>query len=203
VVEGYRHELRGIELDEVILATPFGVQTRWHVIAGAQSSGKTTLIGQLADRGFKTVPEGARLHLEAVMAQGRTAGEIRANPVPFQRGIVETQLRLEGELRPAEVAFLDRGVPECLAWWRVYGLDPNEFLGECFRHRYATVFFLDRLPVHDDGLRPRDEALADFIDEWTRRDYAALGYSMVRVPVMSPEERLAFVLESVSEDELT
>ena len=48
-----------------------------------------------------------------------------------------------------------------------------------------------------------DDATADLMDEWLARDYSALGYSVVRVPVLSPEERLAFVLERLSEQGLT
>ena len=60
---------------------PFRVQTNWHVIAGAQSCGKTTLIDQLADQGFQTVPEGARLYLEGEMSRGRPIDEIREKPM--------------------------------------------------------------------------------------------------------------------------
>jgi predicted ATPase len=194
-----QHGFLAIELDPEILSSPFRVQTNWIVIGGAQSCGKTTLIGQLAEKGFRTAPEGARLYLEAEMARGRTVHEIRGNMAAFQRGIVDTQLRIEGELGASDIVLLDTGVPSSMAWWRVYGLNPNEFLRECFRHRYASVFLLDRLPIKGDGLRPEDEALAAFLDEWIRRDFRALGYSMVRVPVMPPEERLAFVLERVSE----
>jgi predicted ATPase len=185
-----------------MLSSAFEVQTNWHVIAGAQSCGKTTLIDQLADQGFQTVPEGARLYLEKEMARGRTIDEIRENMPALQRGIVDTQLRIEGELRATEVAFLDRAVPDCLAWCRVYGPNPNEILTKCFRHRYASVFVLDRLQIQQDGLRPEDEALAAFLDEWIHRDYSALGYKVVRVPVLSPQERLAFVLERLSEQGL-
>ena len=38
--------------------------------------------------------------------------------------------------------------------------------------------------------------------EWITRDYSALGYSVVRVPVLGPEEWLAFVLERLSEQGL-
>jgi predicted ATPase len=172
------------------------------VIAGAQSCGKTTLINQFADRGFQTLPEGARLYLEEEMARGRGMDEIGQNLAAFQRGIADRQLSLENELQATEVVFLDRAIPECLAWWRAYGLDPNELLVECFRHRYASVFLLDRLPVQGDGLRPPDEALATFIDEWIRRDYAALGYNFVRVPVLPPQERLGFILDKLSQQGL-
>jgi predicted ATPase len=169
------------------------------VIAGALSCGKTTLIDQLADQGFRTVPEGARLYLERERARGRTTEEIHNNLATLQHGIVDMHLRIEGELRATDVAFLDRAVPDCLAWWRVYGLNPNEFLIECFRHRYASVFVLDPLPIRPDGFRPEDEAVAAFLDEWIARDYRSLGYEVVRVPVLSIQERLAFVLERLSE----
>jgi predicted ATPase len=197
-----QHVLRAIELDPGILSTPFQVQTNWHVIAGALSCGKTTLIDRLADQGFRTVPEGARLYLERERAKGRTTEEIRKNLAALQHGIVDMQLRIEGELRATDVAFLDRAVPDCLAWWRVYGLNPNELLTECFRHRYASVFVLDPLPVQRDGFRPEDEAVAAFLDEWIARDYSSLGYQVVRVPVLSVRERLAFILERLSEQGL-
>ena len=197
-----QHVLGAIELDSGILSTPFRVQTNWHVIAGALSCGKTTLIDQLAAQGFRTVPEGARLYLERERARGRTTEEIHNNLAALQHGIVDMQLRIEGELRATDVAFLDRAVPDCLAWWRVYGLNPNEFLTECFRHRYASVFVLDPLPIQRDGFRPEDEAVSAFLDEWIARDYSSLGYQVVRVPVLSIQERLAFVLESLSEQGL-
>jgi hypothetical protein len=62
---------RTTELDLGLLSTPFRVQTNWHVRTGAVSSGITTLIDQLADRGFQTVPEATRLYIEEEMAKGR------------------------------------------------------------------------------------------------------------------------------------
>jgi predicted ATPase len=193
---------RTTELDPVLLSTPFDVQTNWVVIGGAQSCGKTTLVDQLADQGFQTLPEGARLYLEREMAGGRAIDEIRENLASLQRAIADTQVDIECELQPTEFAFLDRGVPDCLAWCRAYGLNPNEILSKCFRHRYASVFVLDRLPIQGDGLRPEDEVLAAFLDEWIARDYSALGYRVVRVPVLPLQERVEFVLERLVEQGL-
>ena len=197
-----KHDFLTTELDPHLLSTPFGVQTVWHVITRGPCSGKTTLISLLADTGFQTVPETARLYIEREMARGRTIDEIREDADALERGLIEMQLRFERALRATDVAFLDRAVPDCLAWWRVFGLNPNEFLTECFRHRYASVFVLDPLPIQPDGFRPEDEAVAAFLDEWIVRDYSSLGYQVVRVPVLAPEERLAFVLERLSEQGL-
>ncbi len=192
------YKFRTTELDQDLLSTPFGVQTNWHVITGAPSCGKTTLINLLARKGFQTVPESARLYMEREAARGRTLDEIHANAASLQRGIKEMQLGIERGLRTIDLAFLDGAFPGSLAWYRVFGLNPNEILPECFYHRYATVFILDQLPLELNGFRFDGAAHTDFLDEWHTRDYSALGYHVVRVPVLPPEERLTFVLERLS-----
>jgi predicted ATPase len=153
MLDSSQHDFRTTELDPDLLSTPFRVQTNWHVITGAPSSGKSTLIDQLADSGFQTVPETARLYIEREMAKGRTIHPIRENGAALQRGIAEMQLSIEGGLRAIDVAFLDGAVPGSLAWYRAYGLNPNEILLECFHHRYASVFILDPLPFQLDDQR--------------------------------------------------
>jgi predicted ATPase len=186
-------------LDPDLLSTPFGVQTNWHVITGATCSGKTTLIDQLSARGFRTVPETARLYLEVELARGRTIDEIRQDAITLERALIAMQLRFERALPATDIVFLDRGLPDGLPFCRVAGLDPNLILSECFHHRYASIFILDRFLIQQDDCRIEEETTADFLDEWLVRDYTALGYNVVRVPVMSPEERLAFTLEQLSE----
>ena len=199
MLDNPQHDFRTTELDPDLLSTPFGVQTNWHVITGAPSCGKTTLVDQLASQGFQTVPEGARLYMEREMARGRSIYEIRENAAALQCGIKDMQRSIETGLRATDALFLDRGVPDCLAWHRLFGLDPNEMLPQCFRHRYAFVFVLDPLPYQGNGARFEDASIVGYLDEWHARDYGALGYEVVRVPVLPPDERLAFVLERLSE----
>jgi len=190
------------ELDPDLLSIPFGVQTNWHVITGAQSSGKTTLIGQLADEGFQTVPEVARQYFEREMATGRTMDQILENPAALERRLTDIRLTVEHGLRATDVVFLDRALPDYLTFYRIFGLNPNEILAECLHHHYASVFVLDRLPFQQDGLREEVDVSAALLDEWLPRDYSALGYDVVRVPVLPPQERLALVLERLSEQGL-
>jgi predicted ATPase len=197
-----QHDFRTTELDPDLLSTPFGVQTNWHVITGAPCSGKSTLIDQLADREFQTVPEAGRQCIEREMAKGRTIDEIRENMAAIQIATKDMQLEIEHGLRANDVLFLDGAVPGSLAWYRAFGLNPNEILLECFHHRYASVFILDPLPFQEDGARNEDAPIVGYLDEWLTRDYSALGYRVVRVPVLSLQERLAFVLERLSEQGL-
>ncbi|NIM92272.1 MAG: AAA family ATPase [Anaerolineales bacterium] len=194
-----QHDFRDAELDPDILSTPFRIQTNWHVITGASCSGKTTLIDLLAEAGFQTVPEVAREYFERELDKGRTIDEIREDRVSLTYKIYDMMLEREREIDAGEVIFLDRAIPDMFAFFRYAGMDPNEGLSDCFKHRYASVFILDRLPYQRDGVRAGDDAYATYFDSWMSRDYAALGYNVVRVPVKSPEDRLAFVLERLSE----
>jgi predicted ATPase len=186
-------------LDPDLLSTPFRVQTKWHVITGAPSCGKTTLIDLLADRGYQIMPEVARHFMEAEIGRGRTIEQIHRDAAVLQRRIVDLQLQTEAGLEAAQVTFLDGGLPSSLAWFRAFGLDPNQILPECFHHRYASIFILDCLPTDLDGLRFDDLTIPVFLDHWQPLDYRALDYRPVRVPALPPEARLDFVLESLEE----
>jgi predicted ATPase len=200
--DGTRRDIGATELDPGLLATPFRVQTNWHVITGGACCGKTTLIGLLADRGFQTVPEAARQLMEKEKARGRTIEEIFEDGAAFERVLKDFQQEIEHRLCATDVVFLDRALPDCLAFFRFFGLDPNEILAECLHHRYASVFVLDLLPLQLDGARIEDDTFTVVLDELLVRDYDALGYHVVRVPVLSLQERLEFVLERLSEQGL-
>ena len=184
---------RNWPLDPELLKSPFEVQTNWSVITGEICCGKTTLINLLADQGYQILPESSRPYIEGEVAKGRTLDEIFSSTAD-ERAITDLQRRAECGLRPKDVTFLDRALPDYLWFWRLLAMDPNELLINCFQHRYASVFILDRLPLELDGARIEDEAYTDLLDQALMRDYSAMGYNVVRVPVLSPQERLEFVL---------
>jgi predicted ATPase len=119
-----------------------------------------------------------------------------------ERAVTEMQRRAEHGLRANEVAFLDRALPDYLWFWRLIGLNPNELLAEGFHYRYASVFILDQLPLQLDAARVDDDAYTVLLAEWLTRDYSASRYDVVRVPVLSPQEWLEFVLPRLSEQRL-
>ncbi len=193
------HATRGAtELDPELLGAPFQVQTNWHVITGAPCCGKTTIINQFADLGYRTVHETARMYLEGEMAKGRTVEEILDSEEDYLK-MADLHLHVVDDLPPAELAFLDRGFPDVLAFFRHKKLDLKQILVHCYCHRYASVFMLDRLPLELDGCRLDDDHMDDLLAEWHTRDYTALGYTVIHVPVLPVAERLAFILSVLCE----
>lgn len=186
-------------LDPALLTAPFTIQTRWYVLTGAACCGKTTLLNLLADRGFAVIQESARQYFEEQLAGGRSLEQIRADGAGLQRGIAALQMEFERSCPPERTTFLDRALPDSLTFYRAFGMDPNAILPACFQYRYAGAFLLERLPVkRDQTLGPEDEASSALLDAWLERDYRALGYAVVRVPPVPPQERLAYILERLA-----
>ena len=187
---------RRMKLDTVLLDKAFQVQTNWHVLTGAICCGKTTLINALADRGYRTLPEVSRIYLECEVAKGRKLEDIFASTAD-ERALTKLQRLAEYGLEAQETVFLDRALPDYLWFWRLLGMDPNELLEHCFHFRYASVFILDQLPLEMNGARIDDMAYTDLLEEYLTRDYMALGYAIVRVPLLSPNERTEFILDQL------
>ena len=158
-----QHGFSNTELDPHLVSAPFKVQTNWHVITGASCSGKTTLIDQLAEKGFMTVPEVTREYIEQRKPKDGRSKEIRADQAALTSQVYGMMIEREHRLQTSETAFLDRGLPDAFAFFRYAGINPNEILLDCFQYRYASVFMLDRLPYQRDEVRAADDMTAVFV----------------------------------------
>ena len=114
VLEAHQSELMTAALDPSLLGTPYKVQTKWHVMTGAISCGKTTLINMLAAKGYQTSPEVSRPYIEQEVAKGRKIEEIFSSQED-ERALTELQRQSELALPPEEVVFLDSSPAACKA----------------------------------------------------------------------------------------
>ncbi|GAA2036576.1 ATP-binding protein [Agromyces tropicus] len=170
--------------------------THWYVITGGPSSGKTTTVDLLRQRGYRTTIEDARHYIDLQRLGGRSVEEIRSRQGEFQRNVLALQLEQEAALEPDEVVFLDRAVPDSLAYYRFLGLEPDPALIEALAHvRYRKAFVMDLLPLHPDYARTEDAGAQHRIHELLLEVYRSLPIPVVLVPVLPPEERVAFILD--------
>lgn len=173
-------------------------QTNWYVITGGPGSGKTTTINLLAARGYKTTIEHARHYLDTQLIKGKTVEEVRNNQQQFQSGVLEMQIEQEASLSPDEVIFLDRAIPDALAYYRFLNLVRDERLTEALNTvSYRKVFVLDLLPLVQDYARREDGAAQKRIHELLTEVYSALHFPVIHVPVLPPEERVEFILKNL------
>jgi len=174
--------------------------TNWYVISGAPSSGKTTLVEALERRGYRVIHEVARAIIEAGMEQGRTLEEIRSDAESFENLVLNTKIAIEADLPKDEVVFLDRAVPDSIAYFEIAGLNPEEAFAKSPRNRYKKVFLLDRLAYLRDDARIEDQEEAASLDQSLEASYSALGYEVIRIEVMPVKERLRRIIEEIEKE---
>lgn len=176
----------------------YGTQTNWYVVTGGPSSGKTTTVNLLRSRGYKTTIEHARHYIDTQKVTGKTVEEIRKNHVVFQQGILDMQIEQEQALSSNDVVFLDRAIPDALAYYRFLGLSVDIKLEETLhRHLYKKIFILDPLPLVADYARTEDGVAQKKIHTLLTDVYESLPYPVIHVPVLPPEERVDFILKNL------
>ena len=108
------------------------------------------------------------------------------------------QIEQENEISPDVQVFLDRAIPDALAYYRFLNLPEDEKLTKALRTvSYKKVFILDCLPLIKDYARTEDVAAQRKIHALLVKVYESLGFPIVQVPVLPPEERVDFILKNL------
>jgi predicted ATPase len=170
----------------------------WYVITGAPSSGKSTVIDSLSLRGHKTIPEAARVIIDTDRAAGIPTSVTRANEFAFQERALKMKIDTESSLLPTDTVFFDRGIPDTIAYYRLYGWPESmEFTRVMHTSPYRKVFILDRLPYRSDATRTETEELAARLDSLLEASYRELGIQIERIPVMRHFDRVDLILSKL------
>ena len=178
------------------------------VITGGACSGKTSVINELAARGFATLPESAF----AVIAELNDAMGVEAqvewrkqNLVEFQRRLTRRQFEQESLARrntTAQYVFCDRGLLDGRAYCLLGGRDwPDDLNDLAADARYAHLFILETLtnfnPRHETG---RFDTLDEsrYTAQLLEDIYTSRTDHITHVPEMLVSKRTDFILNALA-----
>ncbi len=174
---------------------------RFVVISGCSGGGKSTLLIELAQRGYATVEEpGRRIVKQEMLGAGLALPWV--NQIAFARRAIEIALADRAAVgHEAGWVFFDRGLLDAAAALQHLTGEPAfTTLGQA--HRYHRKIFLTppwpEIYVTD---AERRHGLNDAIAEYRRLlvVYPSLGYEVTILPKVSVQERADFVLRALTE----
>lgn len=164
------------------------------IISGFSSGGKSTLLAELARRGYPVVAEpGRRIIAEARAGDGRTLPWF--DPSAFACRAMDMSV---ADFRAAQgLTFFDRGIIDAaVAITAIGGSYPGPIIASM---RYDRLFLAPPWPeifVNDEDRRHSlEKALSDY--ERVRDAYLKAGYTPVMLPRHSVEARADFVLSEL------
>lgn len=173
-------------------------KNNWYVITGGPSSGKTTTVNILKDRGYITTVENARHFLDTQRLRGKTVEEAKKNQNEFQATVLQMQIDLEKKISPDVQVFLDRAIPDALAYYRFLNLEVAKKLTEAMsKVYYKKIFIMDPLPLVNDYARLENSEAQKKIHDLITEVYESLPFPVIHVPVLPIEERVDFILKNL------
>ncbi|WP_264522277.1 AAA family ATPase [Flavobacterium sp. N1994] len=172
------------------------------VITGGPGTGKTTIIDALIEQGYACFPEISRQVTMEAKKQG-------IEQLFLEKPLLFSELLLEGRKKQhqqaladqAEIVFMDRGIPDVLAYMHYIGDSYPAFFDQaCKEHNYSKIFVL---PPWEDIYESDEERYENFeqaklIFEHLLETYQNYGYELVEVPRGTVEERIQFILNQLA-----
>lgn len=170
----------------------------WHVITGAPSSGKSTIITRLQEMGYDTVEEGARVIIDRELAKGKTLEQVNVDSPDFEEAWVRLQVDLEAKLDRSKKIIFDRGILDTLAYYRYYGWTVSKQMQKwCESAKYKKVFLFELLDYEQDYARIETSDTADALQDLFHEVYKEAGYNVILIPKDTVENRLKLVVQHI------
>jgi predicted ATPase len=171
------------------------------VLIGGPSSGKTTLIEALKTRGYTCYPEVSREVIKKAQEQGIEQLFLE-KPLLFSELILESRKKQfkQAQQEAAKFVFLDRGIPDVLAYMHYIGDSyPSFFNQACIDYKYSSIFVLPpwKEIYVSDAERYENYEQAVLIYDHLMETYKKYGYTITEVPKDSVENRIDFIMKNL------
>lgn len=171
------------------------------VITGGPSTGKSSLVHKLEEKGYSCLHEVSREIISAAQKDGIQQLFLE-DPILFSQKVLEArEIQFNSVMNSEEkVIFLDRGIPDILAYMDYLCTKyPYQFIESCKNFQYDRIFLLPpwkEIHVTDlERYESFEQAVA--IHKALENTYRFYGYNIFEVPKTSVESRAQFILDNL------
>jgi predicted ATPase len=165
------------------------------ILTGAPGSGKTAILNALREH-IRCQDEPARQILAEQRASGGD-GTPEQNAAKFVDLLLQRSIANHAGAQTHDgTTLFDRGVPDCVAYAQILGIDPMPSAQAAAVHRYNAVALVTKpwgeIYTTDDERKMTFAHTVEF-HRFIELAYQICGYTLVEVPRGPVEQRAAFV----------
>ncbi len=171
----------------------------YYIITGAPSTGKTSILNELSNKGFTCHNEIARQVIRENLDSGLEIFPWNQMQL-FSDMVLERMKTLVTSFDPNQIQFLDRSMVDLIGYMHFAGKEaPEHYQEEALKVGYAKKVFY--LPIWTD-IYTTDEERKESVEEAEKIDqalynaYHNLGFELIEVPKGPVSERVEFILNS-------
>jgi predicted ATPase len=170
------------------------------VITGGPGFGKTSLLKELEQNGYKVFHEAARAMIEE---QENLDNPILpwTNRIEFDHKLIQRMLVDYQKSDPNSYNFYDRGFPDLIGWRRYAQLETKDIEKTVYFYPYEKLVFLTQ-PWEEiyerNEHRPYSFDEASRINHFLELGYSNLGYIIEYLPKINVKRRFQFVVQKIS-----
>jgi predicted ATPase len=176
-------------------------KNNYFILTGAMGGGKSTVLELLSMPCVSCVPEPARqiLYEQRLISSN---GVPEKDPNLFNRLMLSraTKFYMDNLSEKTGICIFDRGIPDLIAYAELFRIDAKIYRNAAKEYRYnKNVFFFkgwEEIYTTDDE-RKMPYRQANEFGERTIEIYEELEYKIIEVPLISSEERAAFILNKI------
>ena len=171
------------------------------LIIGGPGTGKSSLITNLEEKGFRCMHEISREVIRDAQEKG-IEQLFLTDPLLFSEMLLEKRIEQfqESEKQLERYIFIDRGIPDVSAYLDYIGNEyPEKFSEANSVYQYDKIFVLPiwKEIYNTDTERYETYEQAVEIQQNLIKTYGNLGYELISVPKMPIEGRIAFILKKL------
>lgn len=174
------------------------MKSRKIVITGGPGTGKTSVIKVLEQKNYLCLHEISREITREAQKKGFSQYFLE-QPLLFSELLLEGRIKQfkDAEKFTSEITFLDRGIPDVVAYMDYFGNEyPEVFTEVCKKYVYERVFILppwkDIYTSDNERYETYEEAVK--IHDFVVESYKRSGYDAIEVPLGNLKERTSFIL---------
>ena len=178
-------------------------KSNFFILSGGPGSGKTSVLTALAQQGFITIPEVGRQIIKEQQLVGGNALHTGDRDA-FLDLMLHYSLSDYEQMRQEKLAvFFDRGIPDLYGYAKTFCHKEHNEVNQAVEHyRYCQTIFLFspwKAIYTNDKERQQDfsEAMQTYIA--LKEGYQNCGYTFIDVPFLSVEQRVHFILQTLTQ----